>query len=116
MIEPVQVPAILDKLTTLKDGSLKLTFETQELQAASAANLMGMCNKLGWLVYAPNKQDQIFVPDEPPKEFKNEKSHSQRLRAVQFVLWKQLGGKGEFESYYRANMEKVISWFREKLD
>lgn len=45
-----------------------------------------------------------------------EKSPSQRLRAVLFVLWEQRGSKGEFEEFYKESIERVIKRIKEELD
>ena len=112
----VKVSAILDGVRSLKDRGLKVTFETQELSPEAAASLMGLCNSLGWLVFAPEEEKEITIPDEPPQAFKNEKTQGQRLRAVLFVWWKQLGGEGDFEPFYRAKMEQFIEHIKNKLD
>lgn len=115
MSEPVKAPALLDKITTLKDGSVKLVFETQELSAQMAANLLEQRNQQGWLIFAPSNST-VTVPDEPPPEFKADKTPSQRLRAVLFVLWKQEGSKADFDAFYRGKMERMIDWVKDKLE
>jgi len=44
------------------------------------------------------------------------KTPSKRLRAVLFLMWKQLGEVGDFETYYRVQVEKVIEHLKAKLD
>jgi hypothetical protein len=45
------------------------------------------------------------------------KSPSQRLKAVLFVLWKQLGEReNDFDVFYRLEMEKLIDNIKEKLE
>jgi hypothetical protein len=115
-IDPVKLGAILDKLTTLKDGSVKLIFETQELDRDKAADLIAMRNQLGWLVFAPNGTPQVDIPSEPAREFKDDVSPSQRLRNVLFVYWKQLGGTGIFEDFYKSKINRWIDAIKERLD
>jgi hypothetical protein len=45
-----------------------------------------------------------------------EKSPSQRLRDVLYVLWEHRGSKGDFEQFYIASIEKVINRIKEELD
>lgn len=116
MKEPVKVGAILDSISTRKDKSLKIVFESQEMGSEQASNLFAMRDCAGWLLFAPYEMEQIVVPTETPPEFKNDKTCSQRLRAVLFVLWEQCGKVGLFDDFYKAKMEKFISMVKEKLE
>ena len=116
MNEPVRVSATLDKVTTMKDGSLKITFETQEIDDERGAALLGMRNKIGWVVFAPNGTPHVEVPDELATEFKNDKSPSQRLRSVLYIYWKQEGQRGTFDDFYRMKINRWIEAIKEKLD
>jgi hypothetical protein len=81
------MPAILDKITTLRDGSCKVLFETQELDGPSAQELFSLRGKLCWLIVASSDKKEVVVPESPPKEFEGLKTQSQRIRAILFVLW-----------------------------
>ncbi|HNA61995.1 MAG TPA: hypothetical protein PKW79_02845 [Rhabdochlamydiaceae bacterium] len=111
----VMLEAILDKITSLKDGSFKILFESQELSAEKGAILFSMRNSFGWLAFAP-QQAELKIPDEPAFNSRIEKSRSQRLRNSLFVWWKQLGSQGDFEDFYNKQMERFISMVKEKLD
>lgn len=111
----VQVQAILDSISTRKDGSIKLVFETQEVSSKEGFNLFEMRDRFGWLAFAPQKSE-LKIPEEPAVNPRIEKSPSQRLRNVIFVLWKQLGASGDFEDYYRKQMERMIEQVKERLD
>lgn len=115
-IEPVKVTATLEKASTMKDRSIRLTFETQELPADKCGDLFNMRNMLGWLIFAPSTVESIEVPSEPPSEFRNDKTPSKRLRDHIFIWWKQSGAKGDSESFYREKMEKIIASVKEKLE
>ena len=117
MKAPIQIPALIDSLRTLKDGSVKITIETQELRAEDAAILFSYRNTLGWLLFKEtefSREDIISVPDVVP-EFASDKTPSKRLRAVLFVMWEQLGKPGEFDSWYKGKMDKIIQHFKEQL-
>lgn len=116
MNDVVKVPAILEGINTLKDRTLKVTFHTNEISAETGASLMRLNQNFGWLLFASEGVSEIEIPSEPPKEFRNEKSQSQRLRAVLFLWWQQDGSKGEFESFYRQKMETIINWVKDKLE
>lgn len=108
-------PAILDKATTMKDGSIKVQFETQEENPESIANLFSLRNKMGWLIFAPNEVEEVDLPEDPASMGRNAKTPSQRLRSVLFLNWDRMGRKMEFGDYYKREMEKIIELYKEKL-
>ena len=108
--------AILDKITTLKDKTIKMTFESQELSPEQGAELMRMNQQFGWLVFAPENQEKIEIPKEPPQSFETAKTPSMRLRSVLFIWWKQTKPTDDFEDFYRKQMERLIEHFKGKLD
>jgi hypothetical protein len=115
MSQAVQLPVLLDKITTLKDGSFKVVFETRELSANDGSILLSLRNNEGWLTFSANQQTTHTIPEDPLPEFKNEKSQSQRLRAVLYRLWEQQGKADDFELFYRVRMERIINSVKEKL-
>jgi hypothetical protein len=116
MKEHVQIGAILDSISTRKDRSVKLVFETNEIPDAQAAALFAMRDAFGWVTFSPT-QEQVEVPDEPPPEFQNQKSLSKRLYDVLFVWWKQSKQDCDFEAFRKGKMETFIQWIKDnKLD
>lgn len=111
----IEIPAQPVDLKPKADRSWKLTFETRELNGSEVALLADNFQGEGWLLFKPN--DHIN-PSEIPKAIADSgsKSQSQRLRDVIFILWKQQGGKGDFEMYYRTQMEKLIEYVKQKLE
>ena len=69
----------------------------------------------GWLLFSPNTIQEENIPDEKA-ELDEGKSPSKRLRSVLFILWKQRGKQGDFETYYRAQIERLIDQIKEKLE
>lgn len=110
------IPAILDKITTLKDGGTKTTFDTQELDDEEISYLFSLRNKMGWLYFVADQVDELEIPEDPPAEFKEDKTPSQRLRAVMYILWNQLGRHGDFTDFYRIRMNKIIEEVKDKLN
>jgi len=117
MSRPVQIPAILDVLRTLSDGSIKITFATREMRPEDAAVVLGYRNTEGWLLFKPapfEDADIIDVPETVP-EFADQKTLSQRLRNVLFRYW-EYKGKGEtFPAFRESEMEKIINSYKEQL-
>ena len=112
----VTLQAILSNVSTRKDGSLKLTYETQELNAKDGAALLDMRNKIGWLLFAADQLTSDDLPEEKIDLEIGEKSPSQRLRSVLFVYWKSKNQKGSFNDFYRRQIETWIENVKEKLD
>jgi len=113
-MNPVQFPALLDGISTKKDGSFKVVIETQELAGSEAADLLSYRQSMGWVTFTPNATPNIEVPKEDA--FTGQKSPSQRLRAVLHVLWEQRGKKGTSEEFYRIKMEQIIEGIKEQLE
>jgi len=117
MANKVALPAIIDGISTLKDGSIKVVLQTRELPPKEMAILFGLRNLEAWAVLSP--VDDISVQDIPvqkPDAGMGGKSPSQRLRAVLFVLWEQRGKNGDFEAYYNTYMERFINTIKDNLD
>ena len=112
----ITMPVYVEGISTRKDGSLKLVFGTQELPPEQSAILFGLGNQLGYMAFSNE-----WIADEDINELgKNVemqgKTPSQRLRNVLFVLWKQKKVGGDFETYYRNQIEKIINKIKEQLD
>lgn len=111
------LPAQINPPTLRKDGSAKITLDTRELNAEEIFTIMSLRHKEGWLCFAPN-EDEIEIPEGNAEV--DEKSPSQRLRSVLFVLYKQETGKGKFvgffNTFYIERMEKLIQLLKDKID
>jgi len=107
-------PVQLTGASTRADGSLGLRFATPELDPSEKTAFFELLNVNLKLLLQP-------VDAEPAelKEIKGEfdtKSPSQRLRGVLFVLFKQKSVPGEFEDFYRKQMEAVINSYKKELE
>ena len=115
-----QLPAGLDGYRSLKDKTLKLTFETGELTPEQMANIHYALNKVGYLAFAPDPfaTKELEDIDSLKVEYDDTgKSPQQRLRAVLYRNWEQSKqGYEVFNDYYGAKMEKLINHFKDKLD
>lgn len=98
--------AIIDKVSTLKDGSVRVSLITRALSPTQMAELFF------WV----NKEILAIEIDESNKD---DKSPSQRLRGVLYRLWEQSSEQerynNEFELFYRSKMERIIESLKEKL-
>ena len=113
----VLLPAILSKVTSRRDRSYTLTFDTRELRGAEAATLLDQLQQEGWLLYSPNPDlKESDIPDEKANAMVGQKTQAQRLRGVIYRLWEQNGSNGNFEEYYRGVLEGLIEQIKERLD
>lgn len=114
-MKAITCDAIITGVSSRADRSLSLRICTPELLSSECAafhDIKGMNLKA------------LFQPvDSAPQEFisvKNDldmKSPSQRLRAVLFVVWKQLKpDETNFELFYLAQMNEVIERFKAQLE
>lgn len=112
------LPASLKKVSSRADRTYDLTFSTRELSGTEAAFLLEEVLSEGWLIYAKNEKDltDVDVPEQKASSGVKAKSPSQRLRNTIFVLWKQKGEKGDFESFYDSIMEQLIENIKDKLE
>lgn len=113
----VIVPGIVSGLSTLKDGTVKVTLALQEVSPKIAADLFGLNNQYvkAYLTTENITQDATEHLDEWEVEIES-KSPSKRLRNVLFRLWEQdQQGYEDFELWYRWKMEKIIDHFKSKL-
>lgn len=112
--ELIQVPAQVMGMNPRADRSWKLQFETRELSGEEVKLLADNFQGEGWLMFKPNGDVAL---EDIPKERADSgvKSQSQRLREVIYILWKQKGEKGDFETYYRVSLERLIEYIKEQL-
>ncbi len=109
-----QAPAILNSISYTKDGGVRLGILTNELSTEDKMVLAEFYGKFGFVLFKSNEFSTEDIPTEEAEDAS--KTPSKRLRAVLFVLWKQLGQKGDFEQYYRTQIEKIIDHLKAKLD
>lgn len=114
------LPATLESLRTLKDGSLKLQFETLELTPKDTLGLLENMNKFGYLAFKqePFGEAEKKVIEDLETEFDDKKkTDSKRLRSVLYLMWqKDHDGFDTSVKHYAHHMEKIINHFKTKLD
>ena len=110
----VQIPATVVGFKPRADRSWRLDFETRELTGDEVALLADNFQGEGWLVYKPNEINLAEIPEEAAES--GVKSPGQRLRDIIYVYWKQRGGTGDFEAFYRTQFELLIDFVKSKLE
>lgn len=112
------IPAVIEKITTLKDKSIKVNVETSELTPEAMLDVMRSYGKSGYFTFSEIefKQDEIELPEIPEyAKLENEKTPSERLRSVLYVLYMQEKPNTDFNQYYRFKLEEIIKHFKDKL-
>jgi hypothetical protein len=116
----IMIPAVLETLSTLKDGTIKLVFETNELRPADVGILFSYRNNYGYLAFKPetfSKDEVEIVENLKCAEFDGEKSESKRMRNVLFRLWEQnKHGYDDFNLYYKYRMANLIELLKNEFD
>jgi hypothetical protein len=118
----IQTPVILDSHRSLKDGSIKLIFETQDitLNQDTITQILGSLGKYGYLAFQPGENpvsDAVFRAVEAPQREKTpekvlgHQKPSKRLRSAIYVLWEKKGKTVSFDDYYA----EVLEFFRKKI-
>ena len=120
----------IDKVSTMADNSLRVILGTPELSNETESSIMRLRKKPGFILVStqPISQEQIDAVEGATvnTEF-NEKTPSQRMRAVLFKLWektqpKQLNGDTgqmeyiDFDLFYKRQMNRIIDHYKTKLD
>lgn len=105
-------------IKTMADKGIRVMFDTNELTGNEFQSLFAMKGKAGKLIFSSEDYkltpDDLVVPD-ISKDFKEEKTPSQRLRAVLYRLWQQSEQGLDFEVYYRSKMDNFINQLKDKL-
>ena len=109
-----QTPATLEGVSPLKDGGMSLRFHTQEMTAQEKLQLLNFYQSFGYVLFKENSFTDADIPKEDASD--KDKTPSQRLRAVIYIMWKQRGMNGDFEQFYNKKMEYIINQFKERLE
>ena len=116
----ILIPAILTTFRSLKDKTMKLEFETNELSPEQLAGLAQNLQAFGYLAFKQDtfKTEQLAVIEELKADYEDKrKTPSKRLRDVLFIAWKQHSeGYEDFEAYYNSKMNKFIEHVKSKLE
>lgn len=112
-IKIIQVPAILEGVSPLKDGGMSLRFHTNEVDQDAKNTLLSFYQKFGWMQFSDSAIHE--VPRESPTREAGEKTPSQRLRSTLYVLWQNRYADVPFNSWYEEMMENIINRVKKEL-
>ena len=104
------------KLNSIANHTWNITFNTSE-GSDNIAILAKYLNQQGTLAFKVGEFSEVEVGELPEvKDPSAPKSQAQRLRAVFYRLWEKTDKKISSEQHYREMMERVIEFYKEKLD
>jgi len=108
---------LIGGIRSLKDGSISVNLETQELTPAKAAELFALRNQVA-IVYISNKEidkSEIEKVDKLKPELGG-KTQGQRIRNTLFMLHSENPeGFAEFDSYYKHKTDLYIEHLKTKF-
>jgi|TARA_R110000824_G_scaffold13251_6_gene57715 hypothetical protein len=118
----------IDNIRTLADNSVRVSLGTPELTPETVGNMYGMLKQPGYVVIStmPISQKQLDAVEGATvdREFEN-KTPSQRMRNVLYVLWEQQQPKEtspegtttyvDFDLFYKRKMTELINFIKNKL-
>lgn len=109
----------IDGIASKVDGTVTIKIGTQELDKSSAGDLFGLRGKHCKVLISDSNITNVeaeLVDNTQIAGVKKNKTESQRLRAVLFLVHQQASPDMEFENWYKSEMEKIIAHFKTKLD
>ena len=118
MFKGTLLPAIIEKISTLKDGSVSLTIYTQELSPQKAAELFTLRGKLATVYLSPSdiSSKELSLVDTIEPDLPGGKTPSQRMRNVLWILFKQDSeGHKDFPTYYQSKMDSYIDGLKQEI-
>lgn len=119
-MKTIIIPAQLENYRSLKDKSLRITFETNELNPQELLGIAENLGSFGYLAFKkePFKEDERQMIEDLKTDFDDKKkSDSQRLRSILYLMWKKDSEGFETSAqHYQHHMERIINHFKLKLD
>ena len=103
----IQFSAQIDSAKANNDRTLSLKVDTQELSSEDTAQIFSLFQKQIWIALAETNitREQLNIPE--VVEDMDKKSPSQRLRDRMFVYWKEKKVGGNFDGWYKEQLEKM---------
>lgn len=113
------IPAIISKISTLADGTIRLVVDTNELSPNKMTEIFSMRNLPGLCSFTANANfsaDEMEMLEKMSEELSGDTSPSKRLRNVLYVWHRDSGMDSDFESFYKTEIEKITEHYKKKLN
>lgn len=108
----------IGQVTTRKDRTVRIVLEsatelTDPMELAALFSLKANTVNVAIKESTFSQQDVEAIPE--PERIEDSKSPASRLRGTLWVWWDQKGRTGDFESFYRVHMDRLVNQIKEKL-
>lgn len=113
-MKAIKTDAIISSIRSKTDRSLSLTIHSPELTSEEKAAFMDLQGINCEMVIAP--QDEPDVAEIKIDRELESKTPGQRLRGVLYRVHEQSGMADEFTDFYRREMERLIEYYKGKLE
>jgi hypothetical protein len=115
----IVLEAVLEKIATIQDGSVKISLASQEIDPQQASSLFTLRNKFCKVLISDNNispLEENLVDAQEMQGGKKTKSQAQRLRAVMFKVHEKLNIPQDFDKWYMTEMEQKINAYKDFLN
>jgi hypothetical protein len=118
----------VETIATRADGSIKVVVGSQELSSDTMTRLFDLRRKTGYVLISTKEisQEQIDAVETSTANMEfSEKTPSQRLRGVLYILWEKLQPKEndqgiekfvDFDLFYKRKLNEIINHYKKQLD
>jgi hypothetical protein len=118
----------VETIATRADGSIKVVVGSQELSSDTMTRLFDLRRKTGYVLISTKEisQEQIDAVETSTNNMEfSEKTPSQRLRGVLYVLWEKTQPKEndqgvekfvDFDLFYKRKLNEIINHYKKQLD
>lgn len=118
MMKGILIAAMVNTIRSLKDGSITISLETQELSPANAGEIFSLRGRLVTVYLSPSdiSSKELSLVDTIEPDLPGGKTPSQRMRNVLYILWKQdAEGYKDFPQYYESKMNTYIESLKQNI-
>lgn len=117
----IVLAGLLENISTRADGSVKLTFGTQEIEAKEAGELFQLRGQYSKILLSNTniEPDEESAMDEAYIKDGRKKTKAGRLRSTFYVIWnksKAIKNTISFETFYNDEMEKLIETAKARIE
>ena len=118
----------VETIATRADGSIKVVVGSQELSSDTMTRLFDLRRKVGYVLISTKEisQEQIDAVETSTSNMEfSEKTPSQRLRGVLYVMWEKTQPKEndqgiekfvDFDLFYKRKLNEIINHYKKQLD
>ena len=113
------ISATVEGISTRQDGTVCVKIGSQEMDSSNAAQLFEFRNKFVKVLISDTNitaPEEALINESVIQDGRKIKSKAQRLRACLYLNWELTDQQMDFEMYYSAYMENLISLLKSKLD